>query len=75
MALTTGAFRATLASSDGFAVVAELVPWRDSADSDRGARALAIGDALAGHPRITALSITDGAGGHSAGAPLVVAQR
>ncbi|MDZ4862081.1 MAG: methylenetetrahydrofolate reductase C-terminal domain-containing protein [Gemmatimonadota bacterium] len=75
MALRTGGFPATLASSDGFAVVAELVPWRDSADSDRGALALAIGDALAGHPRITALSITDGAGGHPAVAPLMVAQR
>jgi methylenetetrahydrofolate reductase (NADPH) len=69
--VTPAGFRNVLAANEGFAVVAEVVPsWR-GADSRRGGTA----DELAGHPRITALSITDGAGGHPALSPLVVAQR
>ena len=75
MSTVDGRLRQTLLEKAGFATVVELVAWRGEATASRGRRALAVADSLAGHPRITALSITDGAGGHPAAAPERVAAR
>jgi len=66
--------RRTLEARDGFAVIAEFVPWRHGAGVARTARSLATARELAAHPRIAALNITDGAGGHAATAPIAIAE-
>jgi methylenetetrahydrofolate reductase (NADPH) len=60
-----GALRRVLGTEDGFAVVAELVPWAGVLSDVRGQRPLRMAAELAGDPRITALSVTDNAGGHA----------
>jgi methylenetetrahydrofolate reductase (NADPH) len=55
---------ATLATPGAFATVVELVSWAGALQHERGVRPLAIAADLAGDPRITALSVTDNAGGH-----------
>jgi methylenetetrahydrofolate reductase (NADPH) len=57
--------RATLGSPGGFATVVELVPWAGELGDARGQRPLRMAEELAGDPRITALSVTDNAGGHA----------
>jgi methylenetetrahydrofolate reductase (NADPH) len=54
-------------------VVAELVPWAGAHDDPAGERALRLARELESDPRITALSITDNAGGHARLSPEVVA--
>ncbi|HEX5827029.1 MAG TPA: methylenetetrahydrofolate reductase C-terminal domain-containing protein [Candidatus Limnocylindrales bacterium] len=60
-----GALRRVLGSEGGFAVVAELVPWAGELSDARGQQPLRMAADLAGDPRITALSVTDNAGGHA----------
>jgi len=67
-----GALRRVLTAPDGFATVVELVPWAGELSDTRGQKPLRMAADLAGNPRVTALSVTDNAGGHarlSPGAP------
>jgi methylenetetrahydrofolate reductase (NADH) len=60
-----GALRRAPADPAGFATVVELVPWAGVLDDARGQKPLKMAADLAGNPRITALSVTDNAGGHA----------
>ena len=60
-----GALRRTLADPAGWATIVELVPWAGELSDARGVTQLKAAQDLAGDPRITALSITDNAGGHA----------
>ena len=60
-----GALRRVLASEAGFATIVELVPWAGQLRDARGTKPLKMAADLAGNPRVTALSITDNAGGHA----------
>ena len=60
-----GALRRVLGSEAGFATVVELVPWAGELGDARGQKPLRMAADLAGNPRITALSVTDNAGGHA----------
>jgi methylenetetrahydrofolate reductase (NADPH) len=64
---TTGpnALKRVLGSEDGFATVVELVPWAGELEDARGQKPLRMAADLAGNPRVTALSVTDNAGGHA----------
>ena len=66
--------RHTLIETTDFATVVELVPWAGELDDARGERPLKMAVDLAGDPRITALSITDNAGGHARLSPGTPAQ-
>jgi methylenetetrahydrofolate reductase (NADPH) len=59
-----GALRSTLTAPAGFATVVELVPWAGELTDARGQRPLRMAADLAGDARVTALSVTDNAGGH-----------
>lgn len=60
-----GALRRVLTAPAGeFATVVELVPWAGELTDARGQRPLRMAADLAGDARITALSVTDNAGGH-----------
>ena len=60
-----GALRRVLNVPAGaFATVVELVPWAGELTDARGQRPLRMAADLAGDARITALSVTDNAGGH-----------
>ncbi len=67
-------FRHTLTETPDFATVVELVPWAGELEDSRGERSLRMAVDLAGDPRITALSITDNAGGHPRLSPGTPAQ-
>ncbi len=60
-----GALRRSLATPGAFATVVELVPWAGELSDTRGQKPLRMASDLAGDPRITALSVTDNAGGHA----------
>jgi methylenetetrahydrofolate reductase (NADPH) len=60
-----GALRTALADPDGWATIVELVPWAGELADAKGASQLGAAQDLAGDQRITALSITDNAGGHA----------
>ncbi len=60
-----GALRRVLADPAGWATVVELVPWAGELADAKGAGQLKAAQDLAGNPRITAVSITDNAGGHA----------
>ena len=60
-----GALRRVLGSEAGFATIVELVPWAGELADARGQKPLRMAADLAGNPRITALSVTDNAGGHA----------
>ena len=60
-----GALRRVLGSGSGFATIVELVPWAGELGDARGQKPLRMAADLAGNPRITALSVTDNAGGHA----------
>ncbi len=60
-----GALSRMLTTIDGFATIVELVPWAGQLADARGTKPLKMAHDLAGNPRITALSITDNAGGHA----------
>ena len=61
----TGALRRVLGSEAGFATIVELVPWAGELGDARGQKPLRMAAELAGNPRVTALSVTDNAGGHA----------
>jgi methylenetetrahydrofolate reductase (NADPH) len=58
-----------LADPARFVIAAELVTSRGLINEQRGARVLSLARALAEHPRIDVLSITDNPGGHAMLAP------
>ena len=60
-----GALRRVLGDPAGFATIVELVPWAGALRDARGGKPLKMAADLAGDPRITALSITDNAGGYA----------
>ncbi len=60
-----GALRRALADPAGWATVVELVPWAGELSDAKGAGQLKAAQDLSGNPRITAVSITDNAGGHA----------
>jgi methylenetetrahydrofolate reductase (NADPH) len=60
-----GALRRMLGSEAGFATIVELVPWAGELSDARGQKPLGMAADLAGNPRVTALSVTDNAGGHA----------
>jgi len=60
-----GALRRSLRSAGAFATVVELVPWAGELGDARGQKPLRMAADLAGNERITALSVTDNAGGHA----------
>jgi methylenetetrahydrofolate reductase (NADPH) len=60
-----GALRRSLRAATGYATVVELVPWAGELADARGQKPLRMAADLAGNPRITALSVTDNAGGHA----------
>jgi methylenetetrahydrofolate reductase (NADPH) len=60
-----GALRRVLGSGSGFATVVELVPWAGELGDARGQKPLRMAADLAGNSRVTALSVTDNAGGHA----------
>ncbi|MFI5259609.1 MAG: methylenetetrahydrofolate reductase C-terminal domain-containing protein [Candidatus Limnocylindrales bacterium] len=65
--------RDVLARPERAGVVVELVPWRGAFDDAAGERARRLAHDLDGDPRISALSITDNAGGHAMLSPEVLA--
>lgn len=65
LATGPGALRRVLGEAGAFATVVELVPWAGELGDPRGQRPLGMAAGLAGDPRITALSVTDNAGGHA----------
>ena len=65
--------RDVLAGAGGPVVVAELVPWAGALDDPAGERARMLAAELEADPRISALSITDNAGGHASLSPEVLA--
>jgi methylenetetrahydrofolate reductase (NADPH) len=60
-----GALRRVLADPTAFATIVELVPWAGQLRDARGTKPLKMAADLAGDARITAISITDNAGGHA----------
>lgn len=65
--------REALARVDGSVVIAELVPWRGTADDVAGDRARQLAADLRSDRRVSAVSITDNAGGHAMLSPEVLA--
>lgn len=70
-----GALRRSLADPGAFATIVELVPWAGALQDPKGAKPLKIAADLAGNPRITALSITDNAGGFAKLPPDVLGEQ
>jgi methylenetetrahydrofolate reductase (NADPH) len=58
------AFRVTLSAPAGEAIVVELVPWAGSLRHGDAGRHLETARALTADDRVTALTVTDNAGGH-----------
>ena len=65
--------RDALSEPNGFAHIAELVPWRGALADDAGAKIRGLADELGAGGRFAALSITDSAGGHAMLSPEVFA--
>jgi methylenetetrahydrofolate reductase (NADPH) len=65
-------FKAALERGDGRATLVELVPWAGPLQHDDGGRHLELSRALAQDPRISAITITDNAGGHVRLGPLTL---
>src|SRR5918992_3519429 len=57
-------FATSLARGDGRVTLVELVPWAGPLQHDDAGRHLELARNLAADPRITAVTITDNAGGH-----------
>ncbi len=70
-----GALRKVLLDPAGFATVVELVPWAGELVDAKGASQLKAAQDLAGNPRITAMSITDNAGGHAKLSPSTLGEQ
>ncbi len=71
----TGALRKALVDPAAFATVVELVPWAGELVDAKGSSQLKAAKDLAGNPRITALSITDNAGGHAKLSPSALGEQ
>lgn len=65
-------FPDALGRNDGRVTLVELVPWAGPLQHDAGDRHMEIARALAAEPRITAITITDNAGGHIRLGPLTL---
>lgn len=65
-------FSDALASGSGKVTLVELVPWAGPLQDDAGDKHLDLSRALAADPRITAITITDNAGGHVRLGPLTL---
>ena len=65
---------ARLADPATFATIVELVPWRGSLADPKGVPVLAAARELAADPRVSAISVTDNAGGHPMIPPATLAQ-
>ena len=65
-------FSEALARADGQATLVELVPWAGPLQDDSGERHRQTAQELAANPRVTALTITDNAGGHVRLGPLTL---
>ncbi len=72
--LTSSRFQASLRDPTAFATLVELVPWAGPLADGRAERHLAIGRALAADPRVSALTITDNAGGRVRMSPVTLAR-
>ncbi len=70
-----GALRRALSDPAGWATVVELVPWAGELVDAKGASQLKAAQDLAGNPRITAMSITDNAGGHAKLSPSALGEQ
>ena len=70
-----GALRKALFDPAGWATVVELVPWAGELVDAKGASQLKAAQDLAGNPRITAMSITDNAGGHAKLSPSTLGEQ
>jgi len=70
-----GALRRALADPLAWATIVELVPWAGELSDPKGASQLKAAEDLAGDPRITAVSITDNAGGHAKLSPSALGER
>jgi methylenetetrahydrofolate reductase (NADPH) len=70
-----GALRRALRDPAGFATVVELVPWAGELVDAKGASQLKAAQDLAGNPRITAMSVTDNAGGHARLSPSALGEQ
>jgi methylenetetrahydrofolate reductase (NADPH) len=66
------AFQAALARPDGWATLVELVPWAGPLAHQDADRHLAMARALTADRRVTALTVTDNAGGHVRLSPLTL---
>ncbi len=63
-----------LGRPDEFLVIVELAPWAGALDDDAGEATLAAARELADDARVSALSITDNAGGHPRLGPVTLAE-
>jgi len=68
------AFPESLARNDGSTTLVELVPWAGPLQDDAGERHREIARELSADPRITALTVTDNAGGFVRLGPLTLGQ-
>ena len=75
LATGPGALRRALADPAGWATIVELVPWAGELVDAKGVTQLKAAQDLAGNPRITAMSITDNAGGHAKLSPSMLGER
>jgi len=66
--------RDRLTTTDEFVTVTEIVPARGLALDPPARRSIEAARALAGDPRIAAISITDNAGGHAMASPILLAE-
>ena len=66
------AFADALATSDGRVTLVELVPWAGPLQHEAGDRHKEVARELAVDPRVTAITITDNAGGHVRLGPLTL---
>ena len=65
-------FADSLVRNDGRTTLVELVPWAGPLQHEAGERHLEVARALAADPRVTAITITDNAGGHVRLGPLTL---
>jgi methylenetetrahydrofolate reductase (NADPH) len=70
--MTESTFRDTLAQPGGWATLVELVPWAGPLEHQDADRHLAMARTLSSDPRVTALTVTDNAGGHVRLSPLTL---
>ncbi len=67
-------FRDRILAPDADITVVELVPWHGSALEADGRAALQLAAAMAAHPAVDAVSVTDNAGGHAMAGPEILAR-